>query len=388
MSNSLSDRTFWVNTLIAVARPVLEALANRKLKETMPVEKQPGEGGLDRHKYTYLEALGRTLAGISPWLECRELEEEEERLRRQYSEWARHAIDAATDPESADFLNFSEGGQPIVDAAFLSHAFLRAPNELWSKLEPRVKANVVRCLQATRSRKPHYNNWLLFSAMIETALYKMGAGWDRMRVDYAIKEHQLWYKGDGVYGDGPWFHWDYYNSFVIQPMLLDILLHLGEEERDWGKLYPQTLAIARRFAVVQERMIAPDGTFPPIGRSLAYRGGAFQHLGQMALQHHLPDELTPAQVRCALNAMIKRTMEAPGTFDESGWLRIGLCGSQPSIGESYISTGSLYLCTTAFLPLGLSPNDEFWSAPSQDWTSKKVWAGQDMECDHALGLHG
>ena len=32
-----------------------------------------------------------------------------------------------------------------------------------------------------------------------------------------------WYKGDGVYGDGPPFHWDYYNSFVIQPMLLNIL---------------------------------------------------------------------------------------------------------------------------------------------------------------------
>jgi hypothetical protein len=28
---------------------------------------------------------------------------------------------------------------------------------------------------------------------------------------------------------------------------------------------------ARRYAAVLERMIAPDGSFPPIGRSLAYR---------------------------------------------------------------------------------------------------------------------
>jgi hypothetical protein len=35
---------------------------------------------------------------------------------------------------------------------------------------------------------------------------------------------------------------------------------------------------AKRYAAVQERMIGPDGTFPPIGRSLAYRCGAFHLL--------------------------------------------------------------------------------------------------------------
>ena len=44
-----------------------------------------------------------------------------------------------------------------------------------------------------------------------------------MRVDYALRQHDQWYKGDGAYGDGPTFHWDYYNSFVIHPMLLDVL---------------------------------------------------------------------------------------------------------------------------------------------------------------------
>ena len=44
-----------------------------------------------------------------------------------------------------------------------------------------------------------------------------------MRVDYALRQHDQWYKGDGIYGDGPQFHWDYYNSFVIHPMLLDVL---------------------------------------------------------------------------------------------------------------------------------------------------------------------
>ncbi len=32
-----------------------------------------------------------------------------------------------------------------------------------------------------------------------------------------------WYKGDGWYGDGVDLHMDYYNSYVIHPMLLDVL---------------------------------------------------------------------------------------------------------------------------------------------------------------------
>lgn len=381
-----ADRAYWVAMLDAIARPVMVALANRSLKATMPVERVAGKQGNDRHLYTHLEALGRTLSGLAPWLECPGLDGEEEELQQTYRQWARSAIDAATDPASPDYVNFAEGGQPIVDAAFLSHALLRAPSELLGKLDERVKANVALALKATRTRKPAYCNWLLFSAIIETALYRMGEQWDRMRVDYAIKEHLSWYKGDGVYGDGPEFHWDYYNSYVIQPMLLDIVAHVGEQEEDWSKLYPQLLEIAQRYAVVQERLIGSDGTFPPIGRSLAYRGGAFQHLAQMALQQQLPVELLPAQVRCALTAMIKRTMEAPGTFDEQGWLRIGLHGSQPGLGEGYISTGSLYLCTTAFLPLGLPPANEFWSGSSRAWTSKRIWSGQDTACDHALHL--
>ncbi len=383
MEDGRADRAYWVNNLVRIANPVLEALANRRLRSSMPVEVTNGADQDDRQRFTHLEALGRTLAGIAPWLEAREISEEETLLQGRFRELARLAIDSATDPESPDYMNFTEGGQPIVDAAFLSHAIVRAPNELWGKLDSRVRYQVIRSLKGTRSRKPHYSNWLLFSAMIETALYLMGEDWDRMRVDYAIKEHLSWYKGDGIYGDGPEFHWDYYNSFVIQPMLLDVVAMLGREEPDWSTLYPGLLAIGQRYAIVLERLIGSDGSFPPIGRSLAYRGGAFQHLAQLALQGKLPAELPPAQVRSALTAMLQRTMEAPGTYDADGWLRIGLSGSQPGLGEGYISTGSLYLCATAFLPLGLPPADSFWSSPPQNWTSKRIWSGQDAPLDHA-----
>nr|WP_025850878.1 DUF2264 domain-containing protein [Paenibacillus ehimensis] len=381
MTTHADDRDYWLQTMQRIARPVLEALSQRKLKERMPVEAKLD----DRELYTYLEAYGRLLAGIAPWLEHGPGTGAEGELRCEYVRLAQLAMDAATDPQSPDRMNFAEGYQPIVDAAFLAHAILRAPTALWSGLDDRVKANVKEALRATRSRKPWFNNWLLFAAMIEAALCVVGDdSWDPMRIDYALKQHEQWYLGDGMYGDGPEYHADYYNSFVIQPMLLDLLDAVGDRYPEWAGLRERVQRRAVRHAAVQERSISPEGTFPVVGRSLAYRFGAFQLLAQMALREQLPDDVVPAQVRCALTAVMRRMIEAPGTFDAGGWLTIGFCGHQPEIGEPYISTGSLYLCAAVFLPLGLPADRPFWQDAAADWTSRKAWSGGYTPADHAL----
>jgi hypothetical protein len=105
----------------------------------------------------------------------------------------------------------------------------------------------------------------------------------------------------------------------------------------------------------------------------------------MALRHDLPGEVHPAQVRSALTAVICRQVEAEDTFDDSGWLRIGFAGHQPALGEGYVSTGSLYLCAAGLLPLGLPADDVFWSAPDQAWTAKRIWEGDNLPADFALG---
>ena len=167
-------------------------------------------------------------------------------------------------------------------------------------------------------------------------------------------------------------------------MLLDVLDVCRNEMPAWKDLALRVEQRAQRYAAVLERLIAPDGSFPAIGRSLAYRCGAFRLLGRRALRHALPAGVSPPQVRGALTAVIRRTIEAPGTFDADGWLRIGFCGHQPGIGETYISTGSLYLCAVALLPLGLAPSDEYWSAPPQPWTSVRAWGGHPFPIDRAL----
>lgn len=385
MQNSTgnTDRAYWLNVLARLANPILSNLAQQQLKEKMPIECSAGASA-ERRDYAHLEAFGRLLAGIAPWLELGIQDSEEGELKTKLADLARQALNAATDPQSPDFMNFTRGQQPLVDAAFLAHALLRAPNELWKKLNSQTQTNLIAALKSTRVILPYFNNWLLFSAMIEAALASLGQDWDKMRVDYAVRQHEQWYKGDGVYGDGPDFHWDYYNSFVIQPMLLDVLGVMLNFSPGYAELYQQVLIRARRYAEIQERLISPEGTFPPIGRSLTYRFGAFQLLGQVALMHQLPEQLTPAQVRCAMSAVIRRMIEAPGTFDENGWLTIGFSGHQPGLGEHYISTGSLYLCAVGLLPLGLPADDPFWNDPPAKWTSKKLWAGQNLGADHAL----
>jgi len=378
-----TDRQYWLRTLAKLASPVLENLAAGTLKRNMPVECVTGNPD-QRRRYTHLEALGRLLAGISPWLEA-PLEAGGERdVQQRFAGLAREAIRSATDPGSADVLNFHEGSQPLVDCGFLAQAVLRAPGELWKKLDPAVQKRLAAALASSRTIIPGYNNWLMFAATVETALALMGEPWDAMRIDYAIRQHQQWYVGDGTYGDGPQFHQDYYNSFVIQPMLVDVLRGIGAYSRNWESFLPGTMTRARRYAAIQERLISPEGAYPPVGRSIAYRTGAFHLLAQMALLKELPAPLAGPQVRSALTAVMRRTLEAPGTFDREGWLTIGLCGHQPHLGEPYISTGSLYLCATVLLPLGLRPTDPFWSGAAEEWTSRRLWSGEDLPADHAL----
>lgn len=375
-------REYWVSVMTKVADPVLANLSKEQLRTNMPViSKSPS-----RKDVTHLEAFGRTLAGIAPWLELGADNTPEGKLRAKYIELTRKALAVATNPSSPDFLNFTSkhGGQPLVDAAFLAQGLLRGYTQLWEPLDQQTKINIVNALKSTRTIKPGQSNWLLFSASIEAFLIKSDNGGNMEPIIYALSKHADWYKGDGAYGDGADFHWDYYNSFVIQPMLLDITRVLSENKKDTILNYDKVLKRAQRYAAVQERLISPEGTYPPIGRSLPYRFGAFQVLSQISLLKKLPEGITPAQVRSALSLVIHRIIEAPNTFDSKGWLNVGLYGSQLNISEEYISTGSLYLCTVGLLPLGLPANDPFWTAPAEDWTSKKVWQGMDIPNDHAL----
>jgi hypothetical protein len=377
--SGVESRRQWLDLLQKTADPVLTALSERRLKQVMPVECKPGQEA-SRRQCTYLEALGRSLSGIAPWLEAGS----ETALRQRYCELSREAIAAGVDPSSPDYMPFGVIAQTLVDAAFLGLGILRAPKQLGEQLPAKTKAHLIEGLKKTRTIQPPVSNWLLFAAVVEATLEHLGADWDHAPVELALAKHKEWYVGDGVYGDGPHFHADYYDSYVIHPFLLAVL------NSPVGKVGvgPELAAIeptrAVRYAAIQERMIARDGTWPVTGRSITYRCGAFHLLADRALHEQLPEGVDPAQVRGALSAAMNASLGAAGSFDRNGWLTIGLGGHQPSLGETYISTGSLYLCLNAFLPLGLPAEKTFWSSLSAPWTAQKAWSGADIAADHAI----
>jgi hypothetical protein len=369
-----------------IADPVLRNISGGTLKDNMPFESLSDDA--DRKQVCYLEAFGRTLCGIAPWLELGADESEEGLLRAQYIEMALNGIANAVDPDSPDYLVFgkSHGYQALVDAAFFAHGLIRAPEQLWENLDESVKSNVITELKRSREIPPWNNNWLLFAGMVEAAILEFTGECDSERLQAGMNRFMKegWYEGDGWYGDGPAFRMDYYNSFVIHPMLTDILLVLKKHDMKWSEYVDTELARLARFAEIQERLISPEGTYPTVGRSIVYRFGAFQALSQASLMGILPQNISPAQVRSALSAIIEKQAGAPETFDKNGWLKVGFAGSQIGMSEEYINTGSLYLCSTVFLPLGLSADNKFWSAPHAEWTNLKAWKGIDVGRDEAI----
>ena len=161
------DRDIWLALLRKLADPVLTNLASGTLKARMPVEHA---AGANRQNVTHLEAIGRLLAGLAPWIELPADGSPEGKLRGEYAELARRAIARAVDPVSPDYMNFTRERQPLVDAAFLAEAILRAPRALRESLDSSTRRNRITALEATRAIAPGFNNWLLFSATVEAAL--------------------------------------------------------------------------------------------------------------------------------------------------------------------------------------------------------------------------
>jgi hypothetical protein len=72
-------------------------------------------------------------------------------------------------------MNFRDGNQPVVDAAFMAQGILRGWSVLWQGVDARVRGQITEALKSSRQiPTPTNNNWVLFAAMVETALHSMG----------------------------------------------------------------------------------------------------------------------------------------------------------------------------------------------------------------------
>lgn len=380
-----ADRDYWTSLAYNMAAPVLSNMAEGTLQKNMLVEVSPNWDGRDI-KVTYMEAFGRLMAGIAPWLSLPDDDTPESARRKQLRQWALASYRNAVDPDSPDCLLWSGQGQALVDAAYVAESFLRAYDTLWAPLDDTTKQRYIDAFKGLRKVDPPYTNWLLFSSTIESFLAKAGADCDEYRVNSAIRKVEEWYTGDGWYADGPAFAFDYYSSYVFHPMYLETLQAMIDSGRytriHYKKHYDRALKRAQKFSLVLERLISPEGTFPVFGRSIPYRMAAMQPLALMAWYGRLPVGLTDGQVRAALTAVMHRMFDGKENFNEKGFLTIGFTGRQPNVADWYTNNGSLYMTSLAFLPLGLPPTHPFWSDAPLAWTSQKAWGAQPFPKDH------
>ncbi len=405
LGNGQQDRAYWASLAYQMAAPVLENMANGTLQKNMTLELSPTWDNRDK-RVAYMECFGRLMAGIAPWLTLPDDDTPEGKQRKQLREWALKAYANAVDPESPDYLGWKSGGQTLVDAAYVVESLHRGYKALWEPLDDVTKQRYIKELQGLRRYDPCYTNWLLFCAMEEAFIMKAGGQADMYRVHRAMEKIEEWYVGDGWYSDGPSFAFDYYNSYVIQPMYLECLEMIREKRGNdnWtvrtynvetgknegaNKRYDMALKRMQKYGVILERFISPEGTFPVVGRSIPYRLAVMQPLAMLAWQKKLPKELTNGQVRAGLTAVMKRMFEGKGktNFTKDGYLTIGFVGSHPNVADWYTNNGSLYMTSLAFMPLGLAADDPFWTDAPEKWTSKKAWEGDDFPKDHKWNIN-
>ncbi|WP_313737446.1 DUF2264 domain-containing protein [Sphingobium yanoikuyae] len=382
------DRSYALALLERMASPILSRMARGQLQAQWKPELSPTWDGRNP-KVAFLEAFGRLIDGIAPWLALPDTDGAEGRLRARLREQALASYAHSVDPKSPDYLLWQAEGQPLVDSAYFTSALLRAPQTLWDPLDRATKDRIIKEIQGLRRVAPPYTNWLLFAAMNEVFLLSVGAQWDPIRVDLALRKFSEWYVGDGWYADGEHFHFDMYNSYVIHPMLTQIWDVLVRCNARFNALDPkERLAIQiqrmQRFGETLERMIGPDGAFPPVGRSLTYRTAVHQPLAYLAWRKLLHAKLPEGQVRAATMATQRRIFADPSNFEADGFLTIGFARHQPSLGDVYSNAGSMYITSESLLPLGLPASDSYWTVPAQPWTMRKAYEGQDFPKDYYI----
>lgn len=381
-----TDRQVWAELCYKISQPVLENMSKGNFQKDFPLELSPKWDGRDT-KVAYLETFARLMAGISPWLALPDDGTPEGKQRKQLHEWAIQAYKNAVDPNSPDKITWlTNTSQPLCDASYLVESFMRAPEATWGQLDEVTKKRYIEGLKSLRTIRPAYNNWLLFRAMVEVFFMSIGEDVDEYALSVGLQKMSEWYLSDGWYSDGPEYAMDYYNSYVMHPMMVEVVEMCKKHK--FSTPISLDLAVKRmnRFNTILERFISPEGAYPAVGRSVIYRMGAFQTLAMSAWKYGLPKDLTNGSVRSALTCVMKRMFAVDGNFDDKGYLRLGFAGHQPNLANYYSNNGSLYMTSLVFMPLGLPADHPFWTAPAEPWTSQKAWSGQEFPEDYHTSL--
>ncbi len=385
-------RNEWLSILLSIVNPVINGFVNKNIKSIFPihfsVHLPKNDKRRNQTEIVFIELFCRTLLGISILFQS-----EESIIKDHLTDLFQNTIFMINHTFSGylDFYHFSIDHQLIVEMANCTLAFIRAPY-LWNSLQPLIKNNILNIMYYSITKfKPHMNNWLLFEALIEIFLYKNQKIKALNKTLLNLRVIESYYIGDGWYKDGSIFHMDFYNSYVILPLLITIynelyIINYQNQNIVYKNLYNKTLLKIQRQSEFLERLIGLDGSFPIFGRSAVYRSAVFHALVTNVYISELPNSLSYGQVRTGLNAVIINMFqnEKIKIVDEHGFLTFGFSGFQPEMADEYSNSGSIYFALLIFMPLGLNENHIFWNCSNEDWSQKKLYNGNSINRDKSI----
>jgi hypothetical protein len=358
-------RDIVVSYALKLSLPVLDAYSKGLLPKSLPKFRAKG-----KEEYFFdvaaLECIGRLFCGIAPWLQLND-DESQDCLNKLLTGLELDATASQTQ------LQWGKWQQNLVDASYFAIGLMNAPI-VFNNLSLKAKNFIRDGLLAALTKEAFYNNWILMPAVINLCLDKY---WNICNIDLvinSIKTVDSWYVGDGFYRDGYFFAFDYYNSYVFHPFLMEINKNISSHSLHRETLSrintKNLLARSQRYAVILEKLADKDGRLPVVGRSATYRTGAFYLISNLALNKMLPPSLSENKIRCLLLASIDSLLGQQSCYDVNNFLKPGYNSFQPLLSEDYITSGSLYMAALIFNILGLEKNDTFWSGDDELWVSQ------------------
>lgn len=353
-------RSLWLKQLRQLVVPVLEGFASKTLKTIFTP--QVADDYSRPQTAVHIELFCRTCMGTAPLFQSPSIDTEDIRAL---------LLQSFVSVFDEGYIDWECGDQLLVEIANLAYAFLCYP-ALWASLRMITQLNIIEIIKKAALIKPYNNNWLLFKCIVEVFLWKLKLRMNLSPIFKHLDDFESFYVGDSWYKDGPTFHMDYYNSFVILPFLVIIYGELRPLHKTFQTRYLAAVRRLQRHAVFLERLIGVDGSFPLFGRSIVYRTAVFHTLA-FCVRIGLPDELDAGQVRRALGRVHERMWNTTRNFDDAGFLHLGFNGPQRSLANQYSNNGSCYFTCLSYCPLGLPETHPFWCADEKPYTQECAW---------------
>lgn len=254
----------------------------------------------------------------------------------------------------------ADNDQRLVEMAAFGVALALAPERIWEPLNEGERAGFAAWLDQINHLKCWDCNWLFFAVMVNLGLKRVGAPYNKRRMDENLQRIDSFYLEDGWYMDGEGGHCDYYAPFALHYYGLVYAKLMETDDPARSRLYRER---AELFAKQFIHWFSRDGSALPYGRSLSYRFAQSAFWGAAV---YAGIEPFPFGVMKGILLRNLRWWFRQPIFHPDGTLSIGYRYPNLVMAENYNSPGSPYWALKSFLPLVLQEDHPFWQTEEME----------------------